>query len=112
MSRCLNCNQSMDLGHYRPDKKWCNRKCIDEYRKKTGYWKKLYKAKHPEHLTKECKVCGRPIIEVGERNNVNKYCSDSCMYIADNNYKRKINSFEDYRLLMKLKWKNRKEIVC
>ena len=107
MSKCLNCNQSMDLGYYRPDKKWCNRKCIDEYRRKTGYWKKWYRAKNPETLTRECKVCTRPILEVGERKNANKYCSNSCMFIAMHKYKHRMISFEDYKLLMKLKWKKK-----
>lgn len=64
-------------------KKWCNRLCIDEYRKKNGYWKKLYKKKHPELKTRLCNMCGRNIIAVGKKQNVSKYCSDKCMYLYD-----------------------------
>lgn len=111
-NRCLNCNCEIMENYRGTPKKWCNRKCIDDYRRKTGYWKKWYASKHPENLTKECQVCGRPIVAVGKRKNVNKYCSASCMYTAAHNYKKKMICMDDYKLLMKLKWDKAIENVC
>ena len=86
---CLNCKTALTffkMDFNRIPKKYCNETCRNEYRKKTGYHKKIYEAKHPEIFTRECVVCKRNIKAHGKRKKVNK---DSKMYAQAEAYKEK-----------------------
>tara|TARA_R110002020_G_scaffold231105_3_gene442217 strand:+ start:2808 stop:3095 length:288 start_codon:yes stop_codon:yes gene_type:complete len=63
------------------NKKYCSRKCIDDYRKANGYWAKLYIKQNPERLERKCGVCKRNINSLG-RKHISKYCSKKCLYLA------------------------------
>jgi len=80
--KCLGCGQKLLSTYKGIPKKYCNRSCIDEYRRNTGYFKRLYEKQHPEMKTRKCIICKRIIKLVGERKNVNKYCSKKCMFIS------------------------------
>jgi len=83
---CLNCKTALTffkMDFNRIPKKYCNETCRKEYRKKTGYHKKIYEVKHPEIFTRECVVCKRNIKAHGKRKKVNKYCSNKCRYLAE-----------------------------
>ena len=65
-------------------KMYCNRRCLDQYRNKGGYWQTWYQRK-PEVIArqlKECFVCRRNIRKVGKTKHINKYCSNRCMLIG------------------------------
>lgn len=83
-TKCKNCGVEMLPSYKGVGKKWCSRSCIDSYRKRTGYWSKWYQKK-PEVIERNkrlCAMCKRNIKQVGEKYNINKYCSNKCMYLA------------------------------
>ena len=84
LEKCLNCYQTMMASYKGGGKMYCNRRCLDQYRRRTGYWSKWYQKK-PEVIArqlKECFVCRRNIRKVGKMRYINKYCSNRCMLIG------------------------------
>lgn len=82
--RCISCNQTMVSPYKGSGKKYCNRSCIDEHRRTSGYWKNWYQNKETTKIRnlRRCSICERRIKEVGQKKNISKYCSDRCMIIA------------------------------
>ena len=76
-NKCLNCKTIIHFSN-RKTQKYCNEKCIVEYKKKTRYHRKFMK----KSLEKRCKICRRNILKVGQRKGASKYCSDRSMVIA------------------------------
>ena len=78
--RCLNCNTEMMPPWKGTGKKFCSRTCLDQYRKKHGYWAKLNRKKHPLVL-KKCKLCGTSF---KPNTLIRRYCSVECRTIYNN----------------------------
>lgn len=85
---CLNCNREMMPPWKGCGKKFCNRTCIDEYRKKNGYWAKLNRQRHPL-VIKKCKLCNESFKPDTVRR---KYCSVGCRYIYNRRLDKKFNT--------------------
>ena len=71
---CENCGK--DVGFSYVNKRFCNAKCIAEWRKKVKYHRKYVK----RDVKKKCMLCNKLIIK-GERKSISKFCSKRCMDI-------------------------------
>jgi endogenous inhibitor of DNA gyrase (YacG/DUF329 family) len=72
---CVNCGK--DVGFSFVIKKFCNAKCINEWRKKVKYHRKY----RPLNTDRKCLVCEKPLVK-GERKKLSKFCSKRCMNIS------------------------------
>jgi len=85
---CLNCNREMMPPLKGCGKKFCNRTCMDEYRKKTGYWVKLNRQRHPL-VIKKCKLCGESF---KPNTLIRRYCSVECRNIYNHRLDKKLKT--------------------
>ena len=76
---CKVCGVEYERGFYGTGPVYCSHKCnrigraaVDKIRLRNSYVRK----------DKDCKICGRSILKVGQRKFINKYCSKKCMNLA------------------------------
>ena len=72
---CENCGK--DVGFSYVNKRFCDERCIAEWRKKVKYHRR-YRPK--EFLERKCLLCNKLLIK-GERKSISKFCSKRCMNI-------------------------------
>ena len=77
MTLCKNCGQ--DVGFSFTIKNYCNARCIAEFKKKSGYYKKIYRKLNPLTLLKICEVCS---VKFQPTTNGKKYCSAKCLVLS------------------------------
>ena len=76
---CKVCGKEYERGFYGAGPIYCSHKCN---RKGRATDDKLRFGKRYVRKNKDCKVCGRNIIKVGQRKKTSKYCSNKCMNLA------------------------------
>ena len=79
ISICKFCGKTYEVGFYGAGPKYCSRICNRKGRYRED---KLRIGKRYVRKDKNCKICGRNIIKVGQRKTTNKYCSKKCMNLA------------------------------
>ena len=84
-NKCVYCQKLMLPSYKGVNKKYCSRKCNDDYRRSVGYFKAWYQNKQStiERNKRLCAVCKRNIKKVGKKSNIYKYCSNRCMQLCD-----------------------------
>ena len=72
ISICKFCGQTYEVGFYGAGPKYCSHECNRKgrYREDKIRLKERY-----VRNDRDCKICGRSILKVGQRKTISKYCS-------------------------------------
>lgn len=76
-TKCKNCKETISFSF--TSKNYCNERCLSEYRKKSGYYKRKYRENRPKILLKVCLVCTAKFTPA---TNGTKYCCKKCLMLS------------------------------
>ena len=74
---CKNCGKPVGFSYV--TKMYCNERCHDRYKRKSGYHRRKYRDTYPKILLKVCFVCHG---NFEPATNHTKYCSKQCRMMA------------------------------
>lgn len=85
---CNGCGNNMSIRHP-TSTKFCSLKCIETWRRKSGWYRAYHNIKNPERFKRKCIICERNILKVKDKNKkyemqsmVGKYCCKKCMLLG------------------------------